>query len=95
MCVDYPLFEEVLYRLAVCVPVAAWLGPRVAIAASGFIFAGLHVLYGNPSPDNLLGGFILAWAFLRSGTLVVPIALHSLGNLCAFLCHAAYFYLHA
>ena len=59
---------------------------------SGTIFAGLHVLYGSPSPENLLGGFILSWAFLKSGTLIVPIALHSLGNLCAFVDQVAYFY---
>ncbi len=92
MCVVSPLFEEVIYRLVVRPPAVAWLGPRGCILASGTIFAGLHVLYGSPSPDNLLGGFILARAFLKSGTLIVPIALHSLGNLGAFVAHVAHFY---
>ena len=51
-------------------------------AASGLLFGGLHVLYGNPGPDNLVAGFFLAWAILKSGSILVPLALHALGNLC-------------
>jgi uncharacterized protein len=61
-------------------------GPWRAIAASGAVFALLHVAYGNPSPENLLGGFFLAWAYLRSGSVWLPVLLHSAGNL---LCLAA------
>ncbi len=32
-------------------------------------------------PDNLVAGFFVAWAYLRSETIVIPIALHALGNL--------------
>ena len=92
MCVKAPLVEEVVYRLAVCPPVAAWLGPPGAIAVSGLLFAAAHVLGGNAAPDNLLAGFILAWAFLKSGTIAVPIALHSLGNVCAFAFQTVHFY---
>ena len=59
---------------------------------SGLIFAVLHAVYGNASPENLLGGFILMWVFLKSETIIVPIALHSLGNFCAFAFQVAYFY---
>jgi membrane protease YdiL (CAAX protease family) len=92
MCVVAPLFEEVTYRLVLCPPFSALLGTRSCIVLSGLIFAGLHFLYGNPSPENLLGGFILGWAFLKSGTLIIPISLHALGNLCAFLGQVGYFY---
>jgi uncharacterized protein len=92
MCIISPLCEEILYRLAICAPLAARWGPTAAIVVSGTVFAGLHLLYGNPSPENLLGGFFLAWAFLKSGTLVVPIALHALGNLFAALFQVGYFY---
>jgi uncharacterized protein len=92
-CVYAPLLEETLYRLCLLPPAVAWLGARGGIVVGGVVFAGLHVLYGNPSPENLLGGFILSWAYLKSGTLVVPIALHSLGNLCAMLSQVGYFYL--
>jgi membrane protease YdiL (CAAX protease family) len=70
----------------------ALLGARLCIGVSGVIFAGLHFLYGNPSPENLLGGFILTWANLKSGTLIVPISLHAVGNLCAFFGNIGYLY---
>jgi len=83
MIVAAPLVEELVWRGAVCPAAVALLGPWGAVAASGAGFAALHVVYGNPAPDNLVAGFFLAWAHLRSGSLAVPIALHSLGNLCA------------
>lgn len=82
MCVFAPLLEETLYRVVLCVPLAA-CSPTLAIAVSGLSFAALHVVYGNPSPENQLGGFLLAWAYLRSGSLAVPLLLHSAGNLVA------------
>jgi uncharacterized protein len=85
-CIRAPLLEEPIYRLALCVPLAC-LWPRSTIAASGFIFAYLHVLYGKAAPDNQIAGFFLAWAYLKSGSLLVPIGLHSLGNLCAGAAH--------
>jgi CAAX protease family protein len=83
MCVFTPLHEEAVYRLALCVPLAALSRPWTAIVLSGLIFGLLHFLYGNPSPENLVGGFFLAWAFLKSGSIYVPVLLHSLGNCCA------------
>ncbi|WP_406694380.1 CPBP family intramembrane glutamic endopeptidase [Singulisphaera sp. Ch08] len=81
MCVFAPLLEETIYRIALCVPLATVVGPRWAIVASGVVFGLLHVAYGNPSPENLLGGFFLAWAYLRCGSVCGPILLHSTGNL--------------
>ena len=92
MCVVAPTTEEFIFRLAICPPVTAWLGPKAAIVISGVIFGAVHVLYGNPGADNLLAGFFLAWAFLKSGTLAVPMALHSLGNFCAFAYQVFFFY---
>ncbi|HEV3258339.1 MAG TPA: CPBP family intramembrane glutamic endopeptidase [Gemmataceae bacterium] len=92
MCVIAPLSEEVVYRLVFCPPSAALLGARCCVILNGVVFAGLHFLYGNPSPENLLGGFILSWAFLKSETLVVPVLLHAGGNTCAFLANVAYYY---
>ena len=57
------------------------LGPKCAIAANGLIFGALHVLYGKPGTDDMVAGFFLAWAYLKSGSFVVPVVLHSLGNL--------------
>lgn len=80
-CVRYPVFEEMLYRLAVCVPVAARFGRNSAIAASGVLFGTIHVIYDALNPVNVIAGFLLAWAFLKSGSIAVPILLHALGNL--------------
>ncbi len=83
MCLFALVQEEVTYRLALCVPLAVLLGPWRAIAVSGLAFGGLHFAYGNPSPENLVGGFFLAWAYVKSESIVVPVLMHSLGNLCA------------
>jgi membrane protease YdiL (CAAX protease family) len=80
MCLWGPLQEEIIYRLGICIPIAALWGPRAAIVCSGILFGLLHVLYGNANPINLLAGFFLAWTFLKSGSLVVPLLIHALGN---------------
>jgi uncharacterized protein len=69
--------------MVLCLPAVVLLRPGGAVAASGLLFGALHFAYGNPSPENLAGGFFLAWAYLKSGTILVPLLLHSLGNLCA------------
>ena len=80
-CIWAPLVEEALYRLVLVVPLAATLRTGWAILISGLLFAALHVLYGNPAPANAVGGFFLTWAYLKSGSLLVPIILHAAGNL--------------
>jgi membrane protease YdiL (CAAX protease family) len=83
MCVFTPVLEEVRYRLAFCVSLAVWLGSWWAIVVSGLAFAVLHVVGGHPSPENLVGGLFLAWAYLKSESIVVQVLLHGVGNLCA------------
>lgn len=92
-CVITPVFEEGVYRLALCVALVALCIGRIAvIAVCGVVFGLLHVAYGNPAPDNLLAGFVLGWAFLHSGSVLVPIALHALGNLLALSVQLATWY---
>jgi membrane protease YdiL (CAAX protease family) len=45
------------------------------------VFQALHLAYGIYLPHYFLGGMILAWAFFRSGSLLVPIGLHAAWNL--------------
>jgi uncharacterized protein len=78
-CVQAPLFEETLYRLILCAPLAA-VSPALAITISGIVFAALHFVYGNPGADNFIAGYLLAWAYMKSGTIAVPIVLHAVGN---------------
>ncbi len=84
-CTTVPVVEEGVFRFALCVPLARWLGATQTIAISGMVFALAHFVGGNPGPDNFVAGYLLAWAFLKSGTLLVPIILHGLGNLCVFI----------
>ena len=94
MCVFAPVLEETIYRLLICVPLAGWKRPGMAILASGLIFAALHFLYGNPSPENIFGGLFLAWAYLKSETIVVPVLLHAIGNFFGLAMQvAAWYYL--
>jgi membrane protease YdiL (CAAX protease family) len=89
-CVQAPLYEEGTYRFVLCLPLLALFGRWPALLASGIVFAALHVRYGVPSPDNFAGGFVFAWGFLASGSLVVPILLHAAGNLFVVASQALY-----
>lgn len=91
-CVLAPLLEETIYRMVLYSSIASAIGPRWAIAASGAAFGLLHVVYGSPSPENILGGFFLAWAYLRSGSIYVPLALHAAGNAVVMAGQAAAWY---
>lgn len=77
-----PLVEEVIFRFLLAVACRSLLGDKGFILLSGFLFAAAH-WGGNPSPENQVGGFLLAWAFVRSQTILVPLAMHSAGNLIA------------
>lgn len=87
-----PLIEEPIYRVILCSPLAAAFGRVAAISASGALFAYIHVRYGVGAPTNFAGGFVFAWAFLESDSVVVPIALHFLGNLVVLAANIAQFY---
>jgi len=92
MCIAAPLWEESIYRVAVCVPAVILLRPAGAIIVSGLVFGLMHVVAGVPGPDNLIAGFFLAWAYLKSGSIAVPIAWHSLGNLFALAVQVGMWY---
>ena len=92
MCVLSPIFEEATYRFGLCTGLVTVLRPWGTIVVTGMIFGALHILYGNPGPGNLTAAYFLAWAYLKSGTIVVPVVLHSLGNLCALAMHFATWY---
>jgi CAAX protease family protein len=78
--------------LGLCTGAVPSLKPRWTILVSGLAFGALHVLYGNPGPDNLIAGFFLGWAYLKSGSVLVPMILHSLGNLIALSAHLGAWY---
>ena len=94
LLVIMPVLEEGIYRFALCVPAVAILGKWGAIVLSGVVFAALHFLYGVAAPYNLIAGFLLGWAYVKSRSIIVPICLHSLGNICVGIFHLAYCYYH-
>lgn len=78
--VDAPLVEETIYRWVLVTGIAA-VAPRwLAVVVSGAVFAYLHFLYGSAGPDNFIAGYFFAWMYLRSGSIVVPMVFHAMGN---------------
>jgi membrane protease YdiL (CAAX protease family) len=92
-CIYAPVMEELLFRSILTAAVRPLLGDWGTIIASGLLFAAVHILGGNPSPENQIGGFLLGWAFLRSRTILVPLAWHAAGNMLAFSAQVANWYL--
>ena len=89
MCVVSPVLEEVLYRVVVCLALVRTIGCINTIVVNGVLFALLHFLYGNPSPENMVGGFFLAWIYFKSETILLPLLFHSIGNMVALSCQLA------
>jgi uncharacterized protein len=84
-CLQAPAVEELLYRGVLCVSVVQAIGRTPTVVLSGVTFASLHYVYGNPGPDNAVAGFILAWAFIASGSILVPVFMHAGGNFLVLL----------
>ena len=80
-CLVAPVVEESLYRFVLLTPLLPLVGRWPALGVNAVVFAALHVLYGVAAPDNFAGGVVFGYAYLASGTLVVPMLLHAAGNL--------------
>ena len=78
-----PIVEELIYRGVVFPRLEKALSGGLSVFVSGFIFWALHwVDRGEITPwSHLLAGWILAWAALRTRSLLAPTLLHALGNL--------------
>ena len=88
MCFLAPLVEELIYRGVLVSALDRLWGEAWAVAGSGAAFMLLHLLYQRPAwwaPFYFLTGMLFAWAYVRSGSLLVPIALHSIGNFAAWV----------
>lgn len=80
-CLFAPVFEELVFRLALCSTLVAWIGRWPTVFVSGALFGTVHFVYDNAGPDNFVAGYFFAWAYLRSGSIALPIGLHAAGNL--------------
>lgn len=75
-----PVVEETVFRGVLYLPVRARLGPGAAGLLVSVVFAGIHN-YAWGFPHLLIVGLTLAAVFEATGTLLAPIAAHSLYNL--------------
>lgn len=82
-----PIGEELLYRGLLVQAFLNRMGKTATIVASAAIFAVGHAALGVPALSNILLavlifplGILLAWSFLRWGTLWVPIVMHAVFN---------------
>jgi membrane protease YdiL (CAAX protease family) len=80
------VFEEILFRGVVFRILEDWLGSWVALAISAALFGGLHAANAGASAGSTLAiaveaGVLLGAAYMASGRLWLPIALHAGWNL--------------
>lgn len=82
-----PLVEEWIYRGLIQSRLREVLGSRSAIFVGGLLFWVYHwVPRGHgTAPHHLLAGWLFAWSWQRTGSLVAPTLLHALANLCVGL----------
>jgi membrane protease YdiL (CAAX protease family) len=79
-----PLAEELYFRGYVFAAYLREKGPVVAYVLSSLVFAGLHLNREALLPIFVLG-FMLAWMYHRSNSIILPITAHAFNNGLAFL----------
>ncbi|ADV42986.1 CPBP family intramembrane glutamic endopeptidase [Bacteroides helcogenes] len=74
-----PILEELLFRGAVTKVLLHKYSPWTAILLSGLIFGIFHI---NPAQvvGACLSGFLFAWLYYRTGSLIPGILIHILNN---------------
>ncbi len=80
-----PIAEELLFRGIVLPHLARTLSPWAAITFSAILFGMLHVDHGVLLIGPLTIGVVLGWARWRTGSIGVPILLHTTVNGAALL----------
>jgi membrane protease YdiL (CAAX protease family) len=78
-----PVAEEVFFRGILYGFLRRW-GVIVALVFSTLIFVLCHPIHHGIPVTRLLGGILFAVAYEISGSLMVPITIHGLGNLAIF-----------
>ena len=77
---EAPLLEEILFRGVVFRGLAKAMPAWAAMAASGFVFALIHVNAVTLLPLWFLGA-AFAWLYWRTGSILAPITTHCLFNM--------------
>jgi membrane protease YdiL (CAAX protease family) len=78
-----PVAEELFFRGILYGFLRRW-GVIVALVVSTLIFVLCHPIHHGIPVTRLLGGILFAVAYETSGSLMVPITIHCLGNLAIF-----------
>jgi len=78
-----PVAEELFFRGILYGFLRRW-GVIVALVFSTLIFVLCHPIHSGIPVTRLLGGILFAVAYEISGSLIVPITIHALGNLTIF-----------
>jgi membrane protease YdiL (CAAX protease family) len=78
-----PMAEELFFRGILYGFLRRW-GVIVAVVLSTLIFVLCHPIHQGIPVTRLLGGVLFAVAYEISGSLMVPITIHVLGNLAIF-----------
>jgi CAAX protease family protein len=82
VCVVAPVCEELFFRGFCFTALRRWIGPLGGALATGIIFGLIHA--GSADwvflPPLALLGFLLCLLYLRTGSLLPCMALHSLNN---------------
>jgi hypothetical protein len=78
-----PAAEEVYFRGLVFGFFRRW-GFAPALVLSTAVFAGLHPAGAGIPVTQLVGGLVFAAAYEKERSLIVPILIHTLGNLALF-----------
>lgn len=77
-----PLAEEIFFRGLVQTMLANVLGERwVAVVLTSIAFGLVHYPQPHAMPALIFLSLILGYAYERTGTLIVPVAIHALFNL--------------
>ena len=78
-----PVAEEIFFRGVIYGFFRRW-GMYVAIGISTFLFVFLHHTGDNIPITQLVGGIVFAIAYEKERSLMVPIIIHTSGNLAIF-----------
>ena len=75
LLIEAPLLEELLFRGVIFGGLSKKMPVWLAMALSGFLFAIIHVNAATLIPLWFLG-VAFAWLYVRTGTLLAPMAVH-------------------
>jgi len=84
LCVGAPIMEELIFRGVLYSVAARFIHPVYACVASAVLFGVIHGNLLSLIPLSVLG-ILLAEAYRRTGSLLVPIFMHAGFNLISFL----------